>query len=50
MRSSTRIDADLAAISLFRDLSPPELERVTDLWHLETFPAGTNVMWMEQPG
>lgn len=40
----------LARISLFEELSEDELRSLNDLLHRKTFPAGTNVITVAQPG
>ena len=42
--------ATLSGVSLFRGLSPEELEQLARLLCERTFPAGTSVVTLEQPG
>src|SRR5262245_21766669 len=41
---------DLNEIALFRDLTEPELSQITAKLHGKTYPAGTTLMTVEQPG
>jgi len=40
----------LGEIALFRGLTPEQLAKLNDLLHRKTFPAGTNIIMVEQPG
>jgi CRP/FNR family transcriptional regulator, cyclic AMP receptor protein len=40
----------LSRIAMFRDLTPSQLHRISAALHSKTFPAGTTLMSVEQPG
>lgn len=51
MSSTTAYDSSaLSSISLFRDLSHSQLTQLRERLHAKTYPAGTTLMTVEQPG
>ena len=50
-RIPTACDPDtLSSIALFRDLTPSQWQQLGETLHHKTFPAGTTLMTVEQPG